>query len=232
MQPLVSVIVPVFDEEIALPPALAALARLPGRFEFIVVDGGSRDRTVAVARAHELRPLVLRADSLAGGRGAQLNAACVHARGELLLFLHADTRLPPTAYRSLATAYADSRLVGGNFALRFDGLDGLSRLLGCLYAGLRKVGVYYGDSALWVRREVFAALGGFRRLPIMDDYDFARRLERAGRTACLPGPALTSARRWHVHGSGRTVATWALIQVLYSAGVPPERLARLYDAAR
>jgi rSAM/selenodomain-associated transferase 2/rSAM/selenodomain-associated transferase 1 len=223
--PLVSVVVPTLDEAGALPGLLDHLAGLKGRFEVIVADGGSSDRTTEMAANHALSPTVLRVD---GGRAAQLNAAAAAARGDPLLFLHADTRLPPDAYRSLTTSTA----AGGNFAIRFDGGDTFSRILGAWYRAQRRLGIYYGDSAIWLTRHAFEALGGFRALPIMDDYDLARRLERRFDTACLPGPVVTSARRWRALGVSRTVLSWVVIRWLFLAGVPPERLAGLYRRAR
>jgi GT2 family glycosyltransferase len=105
-------------------------------------------------------------------------------------------------------------------------------VLGRVYALQRRFGLYYGDSSVWARRAAFDRLGGFRELPIMDDYDFVRRLERSTPTACLPGPATTSARRWRRQGVARTVASWLVIRWLFLAGVPPDRLARLYRAVR
>jgi glycosyltransferase involved in cell wall biosynthesis len=163
-----------------------------------------------------------------GGRAAQMNSGVAHAHGDPIVFLHADSRLPPHAYAALTGTEAQ----GGNFALRFDGDDLFSKVLGTWYRAQRRLGVYYGDSAIWVRARTFAALGGFRPLPIMDDYDFARRLERGFRTACLPGPAVTSARRWRALGVPRTVLSWVAIRWLFVAGVPPSRLARLYRRAR
>jgi len=191
----------------------------------IVADGGSTDGTLKRARAHLGAALVL---SVPGGRAAQHNAAAALATGELLVFLHADSRLPLDAHALLA--HTDAR--GGNFALRFDGEDRFSRLLGAVYAVQRRFGLYYGDSTVWCTRELFAALGGYRELPIMDDYDFVRRLERATPTACLPGPAVTSSRRWLAMGVPRTLFAWTVIRWLYLAGVSPERLARLYRRVR
>jgi hypothetical protein len=144
------------------------------------------------------------------------------------VFLHADTRLPETAHSSLAASAAE----GGNFALRFDGGDRFSRALGAWYRVQRRAGVYYGDSAIWLRRATFDALGGFTAMPIMEDYELVRRLERGFTTACLPGPAVTSARRWRSLGVPRTVFSWVVIRWLYLAGVSPERLARLYRRVR
>jgi rSAM/selenodomain-associated transferase 2/rSAM/selenodomain-associated transferase 1 len=223
--PLVSVVVPVLDEAAALPGLLDHLAALEGRFEVVVADGGSGDGTLELAAGHPAGPRVIREP---GGRAAQMNAGAAAARGDTLVFLHADTRLPRDAHRSLASTGAD----GGNFAIRFDGGDRFSRVLGGWYALQRRLGVYYGDSAIWLRRSAFEALGGFRALPIMEDYDLARRLERGFRTACLPGPAVTSGRRWRALGVPRTVFSWVVIRWLFIAGVPPERLAGLYRRVR
>ncbi len=229
MSPLVSILVPTLDEARALPALLDHLAALPGRWEVVVADGGSRDATRALARAHAVGPEVI---EVRGGRAAQCNAAAAGARGDVLLFLHADSRLPPDAHASLARAWRAPGVAGGNFALAFDGGGRFARVLGEVYARRRRRGLYYGDSSVWVRREDFARLGGYRELAIMDDYDFVRRLERAGETRCLPGPALTSSRRWRAMGIGRTVLAWLAIRWLYLAGVRPDRLARLYRAVR
>ena len=226
---VVSIIVPVLDEERALPGLLDHLASLSGSFEVILADGGSTDGTVDVARGHAQRPLVVAA---ALGRASQCNAGAAAAAGAVLLFLHADTRLPGSAHSGIVSALADPRVVGGNFALSFDGGDPMSRVLGAWYAVQRRLGVYYGDSAIWVRASAFRELGGFRPLAIMEDYDFVRHLERHGRTRCLPGPAITSARRWKRLGVLRTVTAWVVIRWLFLAGVSPTRLARLYPHAR
>jgi rSAM/selenodomain-associated transferase 2 len=227
--PLVSVVVPALDEAAQLPGLLDHLAGLPGRLEMIVCDGGSSDDTVGVAERHPRRPRVVRAPR---GRAAQLNAGAAQATGEVLLFLHADTRLPAGAWCLLAGATADPEVGGGNFDLRFDAEDRFAVLLAWFRRRERRLGVYYGDSAIFCRREVFDRLGGYRPLEIMEDYDFARRLEQRTRTVCLPGPAVTSARRWQRRGVLRTVLTWNVIRWLFLAGVPARWLARLYAHVR
>ena len=227
--PLVSVLIPTLNEERELPSLLGHLAALHGEWELVIADGGSTDATQAIARAHPTAPRLL---EQRGGRAAQLNAAARVASGDVLLFLHADSRLPVDAYASLAGAWRAATVAGGNFALAFadDGL--FERALGAVYRFQRRHGFYYGDSSVWVRRETFDALGGYREIPIMDDYDFVRRLERSGITRCLPGPATTSARRWRAMGIPRTVLAWFVIRWLYVAGVSPERLLRLYRIVR
>jgi rSAM/selenodomain-associated transferase 2 len=230
LTPLISVLIPTLNEAGEMPRLLDHLAALHGHWETIVADGDSLDETRRIAADHPLRPCVI---TQTGGRAAQLNAAARAAGGELLLFLHADSRLPRDAYASLAEASRTPGVAGGNFALRFgDGSGTFERILGAVYRLQRRHGLYYGDSSVWVRRDTFERLGGFREIAIMDDYDFVRRLERIGATRCLPGPATTSARRWRAAGVPRTVLAWVLIRRLYVAGVSPDRLARLYRAVR
>lgn len=225
----VSVVVPTLDEASAIGRLLDHLAALRPRPEVIVADGGSRDATVALARAHPLAPEVVNAPR---GRARQMNAGAARARGELLVFLHADTRLPPGAGAALAGLARRPEVPGGNFALRFDGPGVFPRALGAWYALQRRWGVFYGDSVIVVRASAFRRLGGYPDIPIMEDFAMARALGRLGRTARLPGPAVTSSRRWRRHGIPRTVARWLAIRWLYAGGVPPERLARHYPPAR
>lgn len=223
---LISIVVPTFDEQAQLPALFDHLEALPGAWEVLLADGGSRDRTAAIAAQRGARVV-----AVGGGRAGQLNAAARASAGDVLLFLHADSRLPTGAHEALVAA-VERGAGGGNFALRFDGGDRFARVLTAAYALQRRFGVYYGDSSIWVARPTFDRLGGYRELPIMDDYDFVRRLERSGPTACLPGPATTSDRRWRTMGIARTLATWWLIRLAFLAGVPPERLAGLYRRVR
>lgn len=226
---VVCVVIPTLDEARELPRALDHLAAVPGDWEVVVADGGSRDATLAIARAHPRADVVVQAS---GGRAAQLNAGVAASSGDPIVFLHADSRLPFGAHAALRGAARPGGPVGGNFALRFRGEGAFARALGAVYALQRRLGFYYGDSSVWARRESVAALGGFRPLPIMDDYDFVRRLERLGPTSRLPGPATTSARRWERAGVLRTVLSWIVIRWLFVAGVDPARLAGLYRRVR
>jgi rSAM/selenodomain-associated transferase 2 len=227
--PLVSVIVPVLDEASTVSSLLDHLASLPGRFETLIADGGSADRTVELSEEHALDHRLVAAPR---GRAGQMNAGAQGAAGELLLFLHADTRLPSDFYSALVSACADPLVIGGNFTLRYDGGDRFAAVLATWRGLERRLGIYYGDSAIFLRRDAFGALNGYRPLAIMEDYDLARRMERAGRTVCLPGPVVTSSRRWRSLGLRRTIAAWVVIRGLFLLGVPPERLARLYRPVR
>jgi hypothetical protein len=131
------------------------------------------------------------------------------------------------------TLDADPGIPGGNFRLLFDGNDSFSRWLNGFYGWIRKHGFYYGDSAVFVRRTVYHAIGGMRPIALMEDYDFNRRLEKSGRTCCIANPPLvTSARRFQGRHPVRIVWGWVKIHLLFHLGVSPDPLARIYDSAR
>ena len=219
---MISIIIPVLNEADALPSLLGDLARQREAREVIVVDGSSRDESRDIARRANAVLLHARA-----GRGCQLAAGAAAARGDVLLFLHADSRFPADGLRHIATAMAAAP--GGNFRLVFDGGDGFSRWLTGFYAWIRRHGLYYGDSGIFVRRTVYESLGGIRPIALMEDYDLARRLERAGPTACIHNPPLvTSARRFRGRHPVAIVLGWLFIHLLYHLAVPPEHVARLY----
>lgn len=225
--PPISVIIPTLNEAAHLPRLLDALACEDVPAEIIVVDGGSSDGTRAAAAAHGLTVL-----STGPGRGQQLALGAQRANGEVLLFLHADTTFPAGGLRQILRALDDApQAVGGNFRLVFDGDDGFSRWLTRFYAGIRRRGFYYGDSAVYVRRAAYERLGGIRPISLMEDYDFNRRLERAGNTLCINEPALvTSSRKFRGRRPAAIVAGWLLIHAAYYLGISPKRLARYYYA--
>ena len=225
-KPLVSIIVPALNEAATMRDLTASLGRLRGEFEVIVCDGGSADATVEIARQCGLR--VIEAPR---GRGPQMNAGAQLAKGEALLFLHADTRLPEDAPSLIAGALADEKVCGGNFSLIFGGDSREARLLTRIYPFLRLGGMLYGDSAIFVRRRVFDRLDGYREYPIFEDCDFYRRMRRLGRFVRLNAYATTSSRRFEGRFI-RTFALWSLMQVLYWLGVNPNLLNRLYKPLR
>jgi rSAM/selenodomain-associated transferase 2 len=224
---MLSVIVPTLDEASVIAVTLAA-ARVPGCGELIVVDGGSSDDTLAIARRLADRVL-----SAPRGRAAQMNAGARAAGGDVLLFLHADTRLPADYSGAIARALADEGVIGGRFDVRLDAPGLAYRVLErAISARSRHTRVATGDQAMFVRRETFARVGGFPLLPLMEDLALARALKRVGRVACLRETVLTSARRWQRHGVVRTVLLMWTLRLAYYAGISPTRLARVYADAR
>ena len=226
---MISVIIPALDEAGNLRPLLRALGAEPAPHEVIVADGGSGDDTVTAARV-----LGARVIECERGRGRQLRAGARAARGEALLFLHADCDFPAGGLARIEVALgASPGLVGGNFRLVFDGTSSFSRRLTAFYAWLRRRGLYYGDSGIFVRRQVYQRLGGIRAIALMEDYDFVRRLERLGPTCCIDEPPLkTSSRRFEGRHGLAIVSGWLVIHALYHLGVSPTRLAGLYRSER
>ena len=225
---MLSVIVPTLDEATVIAASLDALAPLRAQgHEVIVVDGGSRDATAAIARP--------RADAVIDaprGRAAQMNAGAALARGDALVFLHADTRLPPDALGAIAAALARGARWG-----RFDvTLDGHSRLLPLVATAMnvrsRATGIATGDQAMFVARDAFAAAGGFAPLPLMEDIALSARLNAvAGPPATLRQRVVTSGRRWDAHGALRTIASMWRLRFDYWRGVAPARLAARYRSS-
>lgn len=231
-RPAISVIIPTLDEAHSLGATLQALSRLStqrGRIEVLVVDGGSTDETREIARGHGASVL-----ASARGRGAQMHAGARAARGTIALwFIHADTIPPPDADALILDALRrDARIVGGNFAVSFDGTRRAARFLTWLYPQLRKLGLYYGDSAIFVRASVYRAVGGFQPFPIFEDLDLVRRIKRRGRLVHLPARVVTSSRRFEGRSFAFTFARWSFLQALYWLGVHPHTLSRLYAPVR
>jgi rSAM/selenodomain-associated transferase 2 len=224
---LVTIVTPVLDEEEELPCRARDIEGQEPPWEWIVADGGSTDRSIPVARRLGARVIEARR-----GRGPQLNAGAAHASGAALLFLHADTRLPPGALSALRRALLDERVAGGHFTLRFGDGTTTDRLFAA-YCALqdRLFGVFYGDSAIFARASAFERVGGFPDEPLFEDLGLVRRLRSVGRLVMLDPAVTTSSRRYRDHPV-RAVALWATLLVLHGAGVPPRKLARLYPAAR
>jgi len=188
---MISIVVPTLNEERSLPSLLNAIRRQTAEHEVIVVDSGSQDRTLDIARDHKVRTLVTRP-----GRGPALCFGAAASRGEVLLFLHADSTMQFGALDRIDEVLsADARIIGGNFRLVFDGGTRFSRWLTRFCALIRSLGHYYGDSGIFVRRSVYDALGGFSPIPVMEDREFVRRLERFGRTTCIKHPPLITSSR-------------------------------------
>lgn len=185
------------------------------------MDGGSTDGTPSIAAR-----LGTRLITSERGRGHQLRAGAAAATGEFLLFLHADSVFPQGGLTAIGEILdRNPRVPGGNFRVVFDGDTRFARGLTVFYAWIRRFALYYGDSGIFVRRAIYAALGGFRPMALMEDYEFVRRLERAGPTCRIEDPPLiTSSRKFAGRRPVAIVWGWALLHLLYWAGVSPGRL--------
>ena len=222
-----SVIIPVLNEEKSIATTLAALRPLKPD-ELLIVDGGSTDGTKQICRR-----LGITVISSERGRAVQMNSGASHATGDVLLFLHADTRLPASAIDDIRAALTDSRCVGGRFDVELDGDHWMLKIIGrmiSLRSRLTKIGT--GDQAIFVRRAVFEAIGGYPEIPLMEDIALSRALKRTGKIACLKSRVVTSARRWQAEGVWKTIVKMWTLKSLYLLGVSPLRLKRYYVDGR
>jgi rSAM/selenodomain-associated transferase 2 len=224
-----SIIVPVLDEAGVIAAALDALAGLRAAgHEVIVVDGGSTDGTPDFAAPRADR--VARAPR---GRASQMNAGERLASGDVLLFLHADTRLPPRADGAVLDGLAGSGRAWGRFDVRIEGAHPLLRVVAALMnARSRWTGIATGDQAIFVRRDAFAAVGGFPPVALMEDIALSTALKRVSRPLCLRERVVTSGRRWESRGPVRTILLMWWLRLRFFFGAAPERLAQRYDGSR
>ncbi len=218
----ISIIIPTLNEE----ANIAALAHnLAGAAsEIIIVDGGSQDGTVEAAAQHSFKIL-----HSPPGRGIQLNIGATSAGGTILLFLHADTRLPKNFEKPVIAALNNPGCVAGAFRLAIDAPTPALRFI-AFCANLRTAWLQmpYGDQAIFIKKETFIRLGKFAETPIMEDYIFAEKVRKTGKIALLQDQATTSARRWRRLGLLRTTLINQLVVTGYHLNIPLERLARLY----
>lgn len=226
--PSLSIVVPVLNEAAGIVAALEALVPLRTRgVEIIVVDGGSVDGTATLATPHADYVL-----SAPRGRAAQMNAGAAVACGSTLLFLHADTKLPPDADRLIADGLAQSGRAWGRFDVTIAGRHPLLPLVAALMnARSRLTGIATGDQAMFVTRAAFDAAGRFPAIALMEDIALARALKRISPPRCLPARVTTSGRRWEKKGVARTILLMWRLRLAYFFGAPPDDLARRYGYA-
>jgi rSAM/selenodomain-associated transferase 2 len=222
-----SIVMPVLDEAADIEVALTALAPYRRRgVEVIVADGGSRDGTPDLARA--LADRVLNAPR---GRSLQMNVGAAAASGDILLFLHADTRLPENADRLVLDGLARSGRSWGRFDVRIEG----GRLFGLISFAMnwrsRLTGIATGDQAMFVTRAAFEAAGGFAAIALMEDVALSAKLKRKSKPLCLRARVTTSPRRWRKHGPLRTVLLMWRLRLEFFLGADPAKLARAYGYA-
>jgi rSAM/selenodomain-associated transferase 2 len=223
---MLSIIIPCLDEGEGIASTLAALAPLRARgTEVIVVDGGSRDDTVDRAT-----PLADRVITAPRGRARQMNAGAVRARGEILLFLHADTLLPDGADVLIVEGLKRSRRSWGRFDVTIAGRHPLLAVVGRLMnLRSRLTGIATGDQAIFVTRSLFTAAGDYPDIALMEDVALSKRLKRFGPPLCLSHRLTASARRWEKHGVLRTILLMWRLRLAYWLGADPAKLAVRYD---
>ncbi|MGA6826860.1 TIGR04283 family arsenosugar biosynthesis glycosyltransferase [Nitrospira sp. NS4] len=228
----ISVIIPTLNESSTIARTLTRTVAL-GFEEIIVSDGGSTDPTIPMVRACCDRVPSTRLITAQKGRARQLNEGAKASRGDILLFLHADTELPPDAKAVIESALTDRKIVGGRFDVRFDRASRWGDMISWfMNRRSRLSGIATGDQAIFVRRQVFEQMGGFSDIPLMEDIEFSRRLKRLGPTAPLTEVVTTSFRRWEQNGPLRTILLMWTLRFLYWLGVNPHRLNCFYRAVR
>jgi rSAM/selenodomain-associated transferase 2 len=225
--PLVSVIIPVLREAHQLDPLIDHLCQIADGLpvEIIVVDASPDGESIKAVSREGVTLLTAPA-----GRARQMNAGAAAAKGDALLFLHADTRLPQGAFRRISETLSDDRYVAGAFDLRYGSTRASIRCIArvaCLRSRLTQIP--YGDQAQFFRRDYFEKLCGFADIPLMEDVEIMLRIKEQGdRILILPEPVVTSARRQEKEGIVRcTLRNWS-IMTLYVLGMSPERLVRFY----
>ena len=219
-----TIVIPVLNEASNLDGLLQdTLRKAGGHWCIRLVDGGSRDQTLAIAAQYPVEIL-----SSARGRAQQMNAGTQHAPGEVLVFLHADTRLPDQ-FNALMRQFLRSPLQWGRFNVRLDDDDWLLVLTARLInLRSRITGIATGDQAIFVRRQAFESIGGFEDIPLMEDIELSKRLKQLSRPCCVRSAVLTSSRRWQQHGVVHTILLMWSIRLAYWLGVSPQRLWRWY----
>lgn len=220
----VSLIVPVLNEAAVLPELHAHLLPfMRAGAQVILVDGGSDDGSAELARG-----LGLQLISSARGRAQQMNAGAAAAAGDVLLFLHADTRLPDMALESLQSALSSAQL-WGRFDVRIEGRPAMLRVVAFFMNWRsRLTGIATGDQAIFVRREAFDSVGGYTPQPLMEDIEISKRLRRLAHPLCLADKVTTSGRRWEQRGLWRTIFLMWRLRWAYWRGTPASQLAQAY----
>ena len=221
--PFISIIIPALNEEENIEACLASCENSP-QAEKIVVDGGSLDRTAAIARSLGARVIFS-----PRGRGRQMNLGAREAAGDFLLFLHADTRLPEGFADCIGEVLLRPGIVAGAFLFSLDARSpGLSLIEKIANWRSCRLQLPYGDQAIFLKKGTFEEMGGYPEMPILEDYELIRRLKKQGRVFTAPLPALTSARRWREVGLWKTTLLNQMIVLAYHLGISPNTLARWY----
>lgn len=220
---LISIIIPALNEEKYIAEVLEHTLKLKGRFEVIVVDGGSQDETLEIARGYKTVN-VLQSKK---GRARQMNHGAGQAKGEVLLFLHADTFLPTSFYTDVSKLMEKPEVVGGSFRLKMESSHPIFKFYHwCSQFSLEFF--TYGDHALFIKTETFKKIQGFKNLSFMEDVEIQKRIREEGKFRKLKTSVTTSSRRFQKNGIFFQLAIDVVLVVLYKIGIPPNRLKRYY----
>jgi len=229
--PKISIIIPVLNEATTIEATLTLLQDTPD-IEIIVVDGGSRDQTIKIVNflSKRLAPsLSIKIISTTAGRAHQMNAGAAVARGDILLFLHGDTYLPPKFNLLLLQALQDPVTIAGAFELQINAqLPGLRLVEKMVNMRSRFFSLPYGDQAIFMKKSVFEEIDGFPNLPIMEDFELMLALRKLGKVVIIAAPVITSGRRWQKLGVVKTTLLNQLIIAGYFMGISPNLLVRWY----
>jgi len=223
---LISVIIPVLNEEKVLKYNSSHIKDLAAEAEIIFVDGGSDDRTIEIAQ--KLGKIV----KCSSGRAGQMNAGVEEARGDIFLFLHADSFITPNVLTNIKNKISQG-YIGGGLAQQLDNKKIIYRLIegfGNVRAQVTKV--FYGDQGIFVKKDVFERLGGFPEVPVMEDILFTKKLRRAGKLVVLKDKIYVSSRRWETQGIIKTALLYSYLNMLFHFGVGLDKIKRIYTDLR
>lgn len=225
MNGLLSIIIPTLNEEDIITGTLERLEVLrEAGHEVIVVDGGSYDKTYSLAAQYADSVLLAEA-----GRGWQMNAGAEYANNDILLFLHADTRLPDNADKIINQALQQDGKSWGRFDVRLSGKAKLLRVVERMINWRSSfTGIATGDQAIFIKASTFKQVGGFADIPLMEDLNLSHRLKRIERPVCIKTPVITSSRRWEQNGIIRTILLMWSLRLAYSLGVSPKTINKYY----
>ena len=221
----ISVVIPTLNEEHHIEKTLQSIIKQEGDYEFYVVDGGSTDNTVAIAKRYAW---VINSKR---GRAVQMNAGAKLCTGDVLLFLHADTILPDNAFREIRKRMQDNTVAGGSFYIAFDADNFILKSISFITRFNFRL-FHFGDQGIFVRRDVFQKLHGYKEMPIMEDYDFYKKLGKEGKVVLIRMPVISSARRFIKKGVIRQLLINKFVVLAYWAGVDIQTIKRFYDDMR
>ncbi len=221
---MISIIIPVLNEEKNISAALENIKQLDGKKEIIVVDGGSIDNTVGIVKKKGVTLL-----SSQKGRGCQMNRGAEIAKGDTLLFLHADTTLPENAITRIEETMKNHKSIGGRFDVRFNDNRFIFKLIAFLMnRRSRLTGIFTGDQAIFIRKNIFKDIGGYLEIPLMEDIALSKRMKMEGKVACINDCVITSARKWKEEGIIKTILLMWFLRLLYFFKISPIFLSRIY----